>query len=52
MIYIVTTIIEKTSKKMQEGLRKSSDYITQLQMASNLRVSKGLDRRMGGEHPF
>jgi len=36
---------------MQEELRKSSDYITQLQMTPNLQVSKGLDRRLGGEHP-
>jgi hypothetical protein len=37
---------------MQEELRKSSDYIPQLQMTSNLQVSKGLDRKMGGEHPI
>jgi hypothetical protein len=37
---------------MQEGLSKSSDYTTQLQTACNLQGLKGLDRRMGGEHPY
>ena len=43
---------KERSKEIQERESKSSDYITRLLMARNLQVFKGLDRRMGGGHPF